>query len=177
MSCDRATAVAMRNHIAAEQRQLHARQSLGDAVAHRRHTAGKLRYRAGLARRHLDQCREALQRLVRREHVIVCRHDRDVGPHQRTQRLLVSRVGGGKAVGEIGAAEAAARRTAAARRLHAREVVVPGVPAARPDTLGDLGNDAVERCDRKFMLFHWCGTRICCRQNIVQPGPDVTIWM
>jgi hypothetical protein len=166
MSCDNATA---------EQRQLHARQALRDAVTHRWYTAGELRHRAGLTRRHLDQRRKTLERLVRRQHVVVGRYDGDVGPHQRAQRLLVIRVRGCKAMGEIGAAQAAARRATAACRLHAREVIVPGVPAARPDTLGHLGDAGVQRCDRKFMLFHWCGTRICCRQNIVQPGLDVTI--
>jgi hypothetical protein len=67
------------------------------------------------------------------------------------------------------------RGTAAARRLHAREVIVSGVLAARTDTRGHFGDGSLERRDRKFMLGHWCGTRICCRQNIVQAGLDVTI--
>ena len=39
------------DHVAREQRQLHAGLALGDAVAHGRHAAGDLRDAAGLARR------------------------------------------------------------------------------------------------------------------------------
>src|SRR5471030_3189924 len=68
MLCDSATAVAI-DDIATEQRQFHARQALGDTVAHRRNAAGKLSDRAGLACCHLDQRRKALERLMRRQHV------------------------------------------------------------------------------------------------------------
>ena len=116
-----------RDHIAAEQRQFHARQALGDAVAHRRHAAGELRHRTSLARRHLDQRRKALQRLMRRQHVVVRRYNGNVGPDQATQCFFIARAGGREAVRDIGAAEAAACGPAAARRLHAAEVLVPAV--------------------------------------------------
>ena len=46
-----------RDHVAREQRQLHAGLALGDAVAHRRHAARELGDAAGLAHRLLDQRR------------------------------------------------------------------------------------------------------------------------
>ena len=51
------------DHVAGEQRQLHARLALGDAVAHGRHAARHLRDAAGLARRLLDQGGIALEGL------------------------------------------------------------------------------------------------------------------
>jgi hypothetical protein len=46
MLCDSATAGGHRDHVAREQRQLHAGLALRDAVAHRRHAARDLRHRA-----------------------------------------------------------------------------------------------------------------------------------
>ena len=77
-----------RDHVAAEQRQFHARLALRDAVAHRRHAAGELRrWRRPRAPPRLISAGKRSQRLVRRQHVVVGRDDGDVGPHQRPQRL------------------------------------------------------------------------------------------
>ena len=67
-----------RNHVAREQRQLHACPALRDAIAHRRHATGNLRGRADVARGLADQIRIALERLMRREHVVVGRDDGDI---------------------------------------------------------------------------------------------------
>ena len=66
------------DHVAREQRQLHARLALGDAVAHGRHAAGHLGDAAGLARRLLMSCRIGLERLMRRQHVVVGGDDAEV---------------------------------------------------------------------------------------------------
>ena len=67
------------DHVAADQRQLHADLALGDAVAHGGHAAGDLGHRTGLARGLADQLGEALVGLVRREHVVVGGDDADIG--------------------------------------------------------------------------------------------------
>jgi hypothetical protein len=58
-----------------KQRQVHARLALRDAVAHGRRAAGKLRDAAGGTHRFLDDCWKAFERLVRRQHVVISRHD------------------------------------------------------------------------------------------------------
>ena len=73
-----ATAVAHRDHVAAEQRQVHARLALGDAVAHRRNAARDLRRRADLAREDLHLLGVAAVGLMRRQHVVVGGDDADV---------------------------------------------------------------------------------------------------
>ena len=80
MSWLSATAVRHGDHVAAEQRQLHADLALGDAVAHGGHAAGDLGHRTGLARGLADELGEALVGLMRREHVVVGGDDADVGP-------------------------------------------------------------------------------------------------
>ena len=96
------------DHVAREQRQLHAGLALRDAVAHGRHAAGHLGGAAGRARRLLDQVGEALKGLMRRQHVVVGGDDAEIGTRPLPQRLLVAGRAGGEAMGEIGAAEALA---------------------------------------------------------------------
>ena len=91
---------------------------------------------ADFARRHLDQRREALQRLVRREQVVIGRNDRYIRPDEAAQRLLVALAGGGKTMGEIGTAEPRPRGPCTARAAHAAEIVVARVLAARADARG-----------------------------------------
>ena len=110
--------------VAAVERQLHARAALRDAVAHGGHAAGELGDAARLADGRLEDRRVGLVRLVRRQHVVVARHDRharlDVGP----QVQLVGGSRGGEAVGEVGAAQARAGR-ALARAASASRGAVP----------------------------------------------------
>ena len=80
VACESDTAVLERDHIAREQRQLHALKALRDAVAHRRHAARDLRDRADLARRFADDVGITLVRRVRREHVVVGGDDADIRP-------------------------------------------------------------------------------------------------
>jgi hypothetical protein len=54
-----------RDDFPAEQRQFHAGTALGDAVAHRGHTAGELRDTARLAYGFLEPVRVFVQRLMR----------------------------------------------------------------------------------------------------------------
>ena len=66
--CDRGR---HRDDIATEQRELHANPALGNAIAHGRHAASHLGRRARGQCRRLDDVRIMLQRLVRRQHVVI----------------------------------------------------------------------------------------------------------
>ena len=97
--------------IAAEQRQLHAGMALRDAVAHRRHAARHLRGCACLARRGANQPGIALERLVRRQHVVIGSDDGEIRPAQLLQRVLVARRCGGEAMRQICAGKLRSCRT------------------------------------------------------------------
>ena len=99
------------DHVAAEERELHARAALRDAVAHGGHAAGELGDAAGLQHGLLEDRGVALERLVRREHVVVGRDDRDVAALGGPQVELLVGPAGGEAVGEVGAAQITAGRT------------------------------------------------------------------
>ena len=131
-----------RDHVAREQRQLHAWPALGDAVAHRRHAARELGDRAGLAHRLLDQRRKALVGLMRREHVVVGRDDRDVGRRVH-QRGLVILAAGGVAVREVAARQGAARRSLPRRASDVLEIGRTRASAALGQSLGDLDDPGV----------------------------------
>ena len=133
-----------RDHLAREQRQLHAGAALGDAVAHRRHAAGDLRGGADAARGLLEQERETLQRLVRREHVVVGVDDAEVGRVAAAQRGLVAGRTGGETVGEVAARQRGAVRTVAGGGVDARQVGGATIAAALADALGDFGDDGVQ---------------------------------
>ena len=98
----------------------------------------------------------ALERLVRREHVVVGRYDREVRPGQGAQRLLVALAGGREAVRQIGARPSRAR-AAPPRRAppHATEIIVRACRWLRARiALGDVGDVRVQRRDREFRMVH-----------------------
>ncbi len=91
-----------RDHIAAEQRQLHPRLALGHPVAHRRGRARDLRGGAHLARPQLHLRGIAAIGLMRGEHVIIGGDDRQIGPALGLhRRLILQRPGIG--MGKVGA--------------------------------------------------------------------------
>ena len=132
-----------RDHVAGEQRELHAGFALGYAVAHGRHAAGDLRGGAGVAGGLPDQRRVALIGLMRREHVVVGGDDRQVGSLAGDQPRLVGRAGSGEGVGLVGAPEPATP-PAMRRRVDARQVGGAGVAAAFDNAVGDLGDARVQ---------------------------------
>ena len=95
-----------RDHVAREERQLHAGLALGDPVAHGGHAACHLGDAAGGANGLLDQRGEALERLMGREHVVVGGDDRDVGLGPGLEVGLVVHPAGGEAVGKVAAGQA-----------------------------------------------------------------------
>ena len=103
-----------RDHVAAEQRQLHAGLALRHAVAHRRHAARELRDGTRLARRLLDDRRESA-RTAGAPTACRCTPRRcrcsAVGPRAACTCRRPER---GEGVGQVGAAQRAAQRTLAA---------------------------------------------------------------
>ena len=129
------------DHVAREQRQLHAGLPLRHAVAHGRHPAGHLRRAADLARRLADDLRVALEGLVGREHVVVGGDDAEIGRLVVDEPLLVGGAAGGKAVGEIAAGQRRALRAGRALGGNALQIGLAGGLRALADAGGD-GFDA-----------------------------------
>ena len=133
----------LRNHIAAQQRKLHARPPLSHAVAHGGHAAGKLRHAAGFPRRALQQLGIAAEGLMRREHIVVGGDDGNVLRRAARQRVLVRTRTSGDAVGQIAARERAAR-LALCGAGNAVQVAPPPAPAAAADALGHGLNNGMQ---------------------------------
>jgi hypothetical protein len=124
-----------------------------DAVAHGGHAAGELGHRTDFARRQLDQLREALERPMRREHVVIRRNDSKIRPTQAAQRLLVLLVHGRKAMRKIGTRQARARRLILPLRFaHALQIGATGGLAALANPLGHGAHTFVQGCAG----FHRC---------------------
>jgi hypothetical protein len=127
-----------RDHVAAEERELHPGAALRDPVAHRGHAARELGDAAGLQDGLLEDRRVALERLVGREHVVVGRDDRDVAALVGLQVELLVGAARGNAVREVRAAQITPRRTFCGRGADALEVGRTGVGAAGSDTRRDF---------------------------------------
>ena len=133
-----------RDHVAREQRQLHARLALGDAVAHGRHAARDLRRGACGAGRAADHLRVGLVGLMGGEHVVIGGDDAEVGRAPHREPRLVVRRRGGEGVRLVGAAELGPRRLRlVCGGFEAVEVAAARVVAARHDPLSDLGDAGV----------------------------------
>ena len=134
---------AHRDHVPAEQRQVHAGLALRNPVAHRRDPARDLRRRADLAGEDLHLLGVAAVGLMGRQHVVVSGHDRDIGTTKRADRRLVL-ARGRKAVGEIAAGQA---RTADPPLLllgHEVEIAAARRPRPLDDPVGDAGDGGME---------------------------------
>jgi len=78
------------DHIATEQRQLHAGVPLRHSITHRRHAARDLRGRAGIARCHANEARITLEGLMRGQHVVISGDDGKIRPAQILQCVFVT---------------------------------------------------------------------------------------
>ncbi len=126
-----------RDDVATVERQLHAVATLGDAVAHGGYAARELGDAAGPDDRLLEHLRVGLEGLVCRQHVVVGRHDRDVGLGPAAQLDLLGGLRRGEPVGQVGAGELAAGRALVGGSLDPGEVRRPGRGAALDDAPGD----------------------------------------
>jgi len=129
---------AHRDRVAREQAQLHAGLALRDAVAHCRHTAGHLRGGAEPVGLVADQRRKALVRLVRREHVVVGRDDREVRCPLRDDAQFVGTRQRGERVRHVGAAQPIGAAWSGDHRVDTRQVGRARDRAAFADALGDF---------------------------------------
>ena len=135
---------ALGDNVAAEQRQLHARLSLGDSVTHGRYAARHLGGAAYLAQSVLNQRGVVFVGLVCRQHVIECCDDADMGGIHELDGALVRLRTGGKAVGEVAAAELLTPGTGAGHSTNTVEVVQAQVATPMFYVGGDLGNGRVQ---------------------------------
>ena len=129
-----------RDDVAREKRKLHPRLALRDAVAHRGSAARDLRAAARFPSDALDDFGETLEGLMRGEHIVVGRDDRQIGSVAVADGALVGRPAGGESMGEIGAAEALARRRLGGVSGDAVEIAPASVLATARDPLGHFSN-------------------------------------
>jgi hypothetical protein len=99
---------AHRDHVTAEQRQLHAGLPLGHAVTHGGHAAGELRHCTDFARAEFDQLRIVFQRPMGRQHIVIRGNDSQIRPARTAQGFFVLRVHGREAMRKIGTRQARA---------------------------------------------------------------------
>ena len=132
------------DHVAAEQRQLHARPALGHAIAHGGRTARDLGGGIRLAHGLPDDVRKALERLMGRQHVVVGGDDAQVRVAARHGGQLVLHRGTGEGVGPVGAAQLGATGPVGRGLVHAAQIVGAGVTAAGDDAIRDRAQGGVE---------------------------------
>src|SRR6476646_1500218 len=117
---------------------------LRDPVTHGRHPTGKLRHRPGCGHRLLDRAWDRFIRLVRREHVVVGRHNRDVGLDVAAQVVLGARFAGREPMGQVRAAQVQPGWPAAGGPADTLEIPSPRLGAAHPDPLGDVADNGMQ---------------------------------
>ena len=161
MSCDSAIAGREGDDVAREQRQLHAGAPLRHAVAHGGHAARDLRNAARLARGLLENRRERLIGLMRRQHVVIGGDDGEIGHDIGAQFRLVVDAAGGEAMGEIGATERAPARPRAPHGLHPPEIGRAGRTAALDDTRRHVGDYLLNHGASRSCLpcVNWSGAK------------------
>ena len=133
-----------RDDVAREERELHSRLALRDAVAHGGHAARDLRRGPGGTRGLADQLGEALIGLVRREHVVIGGDDAEIGRVAAVKAVLVGRATGGKGMRLVGAAERLARRLRGSG-LDPFQIAGARRAAALHDAFGDFADPGLQR--------------------------------
>ena len=125
------------NDVAREQRELHARVPLGDAVAHGGHAASHLGTRAHAPSRRAQELGVMLKGLVGREHVVVRGDDAHVGGAFGVDLEFVAGAQGRGGVRHVGATHACALGADCALGRHRLQVLGAAGAAAFDDALGD----------------------------------------
>ena len=144
------------NHIARKERQFHAGVALSDAVAHGGRAAGKLGGGAVFEGFFFNPGGENLQRLVGGYHVVISRHNAQIGGFLLLQ-FDFHRVGGsGKSVCQIGAAQLAALEAAGmVGGADALQIGGAGGAAALDNALGYGSKDGVEGGRVHYCVPFW----------------------
>ena len=144
-----------RDHVAAEQRQLHPGLALRDAVAHRRHAARELAPRRPRPRSARLDRRRIASRTAGAPTACRCRPRRcRCSATASAQRALVLRRARGDGVRKIPARELVARRARGASIRRAREKRAPRLLAARSNSRRDLGEPRTQRRSVRFGSRH-----------------------
>jgi len=91
---------------------------------------------ARLARGLLDDRGEAFEGLMRRQHIVVCGDDPDVGKLRLAENALLGGGEGGEGMSEVGARQVTAHRSLPARLVEAPQVSGATVLAAMLNPLG-----------------------------------------
>ncbi|RZJ07697.1 MAG: hypothetical protein EOO54_23285 [Haliea sp.] len=133
-----------RDHIAAEEAQFHAARSLGDAVAHGRHTAGHLGAGTVLADLVLDQRRVARERRMGRKHVVVGGDDGNVWRLLRHDLEAVVERDARHCMRNVGATHAVDTRLPPGGVVEMAQIRAAGRRAALADTVGGVCYDGLK---------------------------------
>ena len=139
-----------RNHVAAEQAELHARSALGHAIAHGGYAASHLRGCAALAGFQFDDVRVGLHRRVGRQHVVVRSHYADVGCMLGHNFEPVINWRSCYGVRQVGAPHAVGASCAGSSHTDLRQVSTAAYLAAFNDAGRNTGNRWVD-----CRLRHW----------------------
>ena len=133
---------ALRNGIAAEQRQLHAWSALRHAIAHGRHAASYLGRCAMLAGFVFEDVWVVRQRRMGRQHIVVCSDDADIGRLLLDDANLVRTRQARKGMRHVGTTQALGAGRAGRHLIHHSQI-----GAARSSTaLADAARDRVDGC-------------------------------
>ena len=132
------------DHIAREQRKLHAWLALGHPVAHCRNPACNLHRSADFCRRRADDLGIVLIGLMGGQHIVIGRDNANVGqPCLLQSRFLIAHRGIG--MGLIAAGQMPARGPRTSCRCDAGKVGGTAFQRAFTNTIGDAGDGGVQR--------------------------------
>ncbi len=126
------------DHIPTDQRQLHARLTLGNAIAHRRYATGHLPGSTDGAQRLTDLFGKVLVGLVGGEHVVVGADHAHIHLIGQPQQLLVPRRAGGHTMGQVAAGQIPSAPGPGCGLGHLLQIGGPGHSTALTQTLGYL---------------------------------------
>ena len=130
----------LRDHIAAEQAELHSGLALRDTIAHRGYATRYLRGATNSPQSTLNLLRVIGIRRVCRQHVVVGGNDADVGAtHQLDDRFVVGGTGC-QAMSEVAATELTAIHRLGRHGINIPTILLPQHSATSGDILGHAVN-------------------------------------
>ena len=136
---------ALGNNIAAHQAQVHPRVTLSHPITHSRNTTSKLRNTTDFFYCFFNRCRIGLVGLMRRQHIVVGRHNRDISFGHTTQIRLVFGPTGREAVRQVATRQHTTVRPLTAGPVYFCQVRFAGVFAALDYALGNFSDLVVHK--------------------------------